>query len=226
MLTRERIDRQLRQARARAAREAAGKAAGEAVHEARKVRANIGTHPPEDVKRLREAANETAACCADCFEPLTPGQSVTLVTRAVEHIPAHPHPLGTKVPAHYRQRLVPICLCCWLVDIAVPKPETWPRTDANKPIDDRHEVRRCRCEGCARPLRIIAHRWKWRRSRLRRLRDRCCCQTCFRRANERRRVRHDQIACEACGEMFTPRQSTARTCSNTCRQRLFRQRHR
>ena len=63
------------------------------------------------------------------------------------------------------------------------------------------------------------------------LRDRCCCESCFRkavlrRANERRRVRRAERACVVCGEMFVPTQSTAKTCSNRCRQALFRQSHR
>lgn len=209
-------DRQLRQARE--AREAAGKAAGESVHEVRKVRANIGLRLPEDVKRLREMANQTAVCCADCFKPLASGQSVTLVERFVEHIPSRINALGMRTVARDCHALVPICLCCWLVNIAA--------TNANEPIDDRHEVRRCHCESCGRPLRVIAHKWKRRHWRLR---DRCCCEACFRkvsnqRANARRRVCHDLVACEACGEMFTPRQSTARTCSNRCRQKLHRER--
>jgi len=39
-----------------------------------------------------------------------------------------------------------------------------------------------------------------------------------------RRVRHREIACEVCGDMFMPKQSTAKTCSDKCRQRLHRQR--
>jgi hypothetical protein len=125
------------------------KAAGEAVRAARKARDAIGTRTGEDVKRLREAASATAAVCADCFEPLASGQSVTLVERFVEHIPAD----------HERWLAVPICLHCWLLDLALPP--WWARnlggTDRRgrdaKPIDHGHQLRRCRCEGCERPLR-------------------------------------------------------------------------
>jgi hypothetical protein len=60
---------------------------------------------------------------------------------------------------------------------------------------------------------------------------RCCCGDCLQRAvrarnNRRRRVRHESMACVVCGTMFVPNQSTARTCGNVCRQRLFRQRKR
>ena len=45
-------------------------------------------------------------------------------------------------------------------------------------------------------------------------------------ARARRRVRHEQIDCAVCGELFTPKRNDAVTCSNRCRQRLFRQRAR
>jgi hypothetical protein len=40
------------------------------------------------------------------------------------------------------------------------------------------------------------------------------------------RVHHDEIACEVCGEMFVPTRSDGKTCSNKCRQKLHRLRHR
>ena len=87
------------------------------------------------------------------------------------------------------------------------------------------EVWRHRCEGCGRPMRVVTRQFH----RLP-LREHCCCADCLhkvtlRRANERRRVRHYEMACEVCGEMFVPKQSTAKTCSNRCRQKLHRERH-
>jgi hypothetical protein len=204
-------------------------AAGEAVRAARKARGAIGTRTGEEVKRLREAANETAVCCADCFAPLAAGQSVTLLRRFVERIPARYLPIAGTIPARDHYLDVPICLRCWLLDLTVPPP--WLhhlrglrlRGREDRPIDQYHTLRRCRCEGCERPLRFVAPSAHWR------LRDRCCCEACFRkatlrRANERRRVRHSKIACVRCGTMFVPKQSTAKTCSNRCRQALFRAR--
>jgi hypothetical protein len=53
--------------------------------------------PPDELKRLRLAANETAAVCADCFAALAPTASVTVKWRFVEHVPMSysPHP-GTQ----------------------------------------------------------------------------------------------------------------------------------
>ena len=85
-------------------------------------------------------------------------------------------------------------------------------------------VERCRCEACGRPLRVRRDR-VWYRT------ERVCCDDCRRsmrnaRARARRRVRHEQIDCAVCGEPFTPKRNDALTCSNRCRQRLFRQRAR
>jgi hypothetical protein len=215
-------------------------ATGEAVRTARKARDAIGTRPAEEVKRLRQAANETAAYCADCFEPLAPGQSATLVCRFLETVPEFTNPISGWVTSAWDRKIdVPICLPCWLVDLAKPPP--WRnlfrgfRQDGRQdsPIAPQDRLRRCRCEGCGRPLRFVATvggpgNWlvaHWR------LRDRCCCEDCFRkatlhRANERRRVRHRQIACVVCKTMFVPTKSTAKTCGNRCRQALFRQNHR
>jgi predicted nucleic acid-binding Zn ribbon protein len=59
--------------------------------------------------------------------------------------------------------------------------------------------------------------------------QRVCCDDCRRsmlNARARARVRHEQIDCAVCGELFTPKRNDAVTCSNRCRQRLFRQRAR
>ena len=206
--------------------------AGEAVRSARVDRGRFRGRSSEEIKALRKAAAETASICADCFEPLPPYASVTRVNRFFEHIPAGVHCLGLIIKAHDRYLPVPICLGCWLSDIAQPSfcfrggsqdgHLDWASPTAGL---DGYEFRRLRCEGCARPLRVLTRRYRRLPLRLR-----CCCFACqhkavLRKANERRRVRHDPQACVECGKMFTPAQSTARTCSNTCRQRQFRQRH-
>jgi hypothetical protein len=90
--------------------------------------------------------------------------------------------------------------------------------------DSVESVKRCRCEACGRPLRV-------KRARVWYQTERVCCDDCRRsmlnaRARARRRVRHEQIDCAVCGELFTPKRNDAVTCSNRCRQRLFRQRAR
>ena len=205
---------------------------GKDVARARKDRDNHGDRPPEEVKRLREAAAETAAVCADCFMPLASTTSVTLTIRWTHHTPMRYNPIGMRVPARDHRRDVPICLPCWLTNLTEPSPllHDFPglrqRGRDHKYIDDWDEVRRHRCEGCGRAMRVVTRRFR----RLP-LRERCCCAQCLykatlRHANERRRVKHHAIACEACGAMFVPTQSTAKTCSNRCRQKLHRQRHR
>jgi hypothetical protein len=63
------------------------------------------------------------------------------------------------------------------------------------------------------------------------LTKRCCCAACLHKAklklaNERRRVLHEERSCVVCEKLFVPAQSMAKTCCNTCRQKLFRQRQR
>jgi hypothetical protein len=204
--------------------------AGEEVRKAREDRDDHGGggRSAEEVKRLREAAAETAVVCADCFQPLAPGASITQVRRWTHHTPAsYPAPgIHIRASDHYLD--VPICLPCWLVSISTP----WWGVLRGMPLRGRDadpfgfdkEVWRHRCEGCGRPMRVVTRQFH----RLP-LREHCCCADCLhkvtlRRANERRRVRHYEIACTVCGTMFVPTQSTAKTCSNRCRQKLHRRR--
>jgi hypothetical protein len=57
--------------------------------------------PPDELKRLRLAAHESAAVCADCFAPLAPTASVTMKERFVEHIPHRYDSLGHHIPARF-----------------------------------------------------------------------------------------------------------------------------
>jgi hypothetical protein len=210
------------------------KAAGREVRQRRETREDYPDRPADEVKRLREEAAESAARCADCFTPLTPQQSVTLVTRAVEHVEGR-YFIGIRVPEHDRRAAMPICLTCWLTEIAAPP--SWlagfrhrnPRAHAIdhpepvRPFD--HVVQRLRCEGCGRLMRVTTKSG----GRLP-ARARCCCAACLRTAtrrrnNERRRVRHQPMRCVVCRAEFVPTQSTAKTCSNKCRQALHRRRH-
>ena len=152
------------------------KAAGLAIRRAREARQDHGGRPADEVKRLREQAAETAAYCADCFTPLAPNQSVTLVSRIIEHVPAAYSGIDTFVPPHDIVRAVPICLSCWLS--SMPNRSPWSL-----------ETRRLRCEGCGRPLRVES-----KPHRRLPLHQRCCCAACLRTAKrrrtyERRRVR-------------------------------------
>ena len=74
------------------------------------------------------------------------------------------------------------------------------------------------CETCARPMYLDGFSWRTRRPLT------CSYQCGYRRKLgrqlARKKVEPATIACVVCGEMFTQRRRDARTCSNTCRQRL------
>ncbi len=207
---------------------------GEAIHRAREDRKKLGGRSAEEIRVLREDAASIASICADCFTPLAPDASVTIVGRFVEHIPAHeePNTILQFFPARDVHLPVPICLNCWLVALADPSLQFHLRrvrqdghvNCASPARSSWSEFRRLRCENCRRPMRV-----ETRQFRRLTLHERCCCAECLhkaklKRANERRRVRHEARPCLACGTLFIPSQSTAKTCSNACRQRLFRQR--
>jgi predicted nucleic acid-binding Zn ribbon protein len=188
-------------------RKSARKAAGADVRRVREDRDDYGARTPDEVRALREQAARSATVCADCFQPLAPDASVTIEGR----------PVLTGRGTKWWQR-VPICLRCWLVNMTPSRRKSW--------ISDQSwfakSLERCRCEACGRPLRVCATRYRTQR---------VCCDDCRRsmlnaRARARRRVRHEQIDCAVCGEPFTPKRNDALTCSNRCRQRLFRQRAR
>jgi hypothetical protein len=174
----------------------------------------------DEIKTLRLAARDRAAVCADCFAPLAPEASVTMRWRFV----------GANAAEHDHLARVPICLHCWLVELMRP-PELyrfrgarpWQQDEAEPRLSSiLNEVRRLRCEGCSRPMRVEVRRIH----RLTRS-ERCCCNQCFRAVvyrfnNQRRRVRHQPIACVVCGTTFTPQKANATTCSGKCRVKLHR----
>ena len=213
------MDREQKQA-FRRAREAEGAD----VRRARKDRADHSARTAAEVRDLREQAARSATVCGDCFQPLAPDASVTMQNRSVR-IPAYDLPYPTRgsghVAEHDEWRRVPICLHCWLVKLT---PARMHNTRFSWTWDSLKSVKRCRCEACGRPLRVNRDR-AWYHT------ERVCCDDCRRsmlnaRARARRRVRHEQIDCAVCGELFTPKRNDAVTCSNRCRQKLHRQRAR
>ena len=124
------------------------------------------------------------------------------------------------MPPRYQR--VPICILCWLDDIAASYFRCG-RGNGSYVLSE--ECQRLRCDGCGRPMRVRSRRWNGPA-----FSERVCCVDCDRkavnaRANERRRVRHTKRACAVCGRQFVPTRSDARTCGNRCRQKLHRERH-
>ena len=83
-----------------------------------------------------------------------------------------------------------------------------------------NEVRNC--EYCSRPVV---------RQRYRRYKQHAfCCNRCesgyySRKQSERRAASRTDMACITCGDLFTPKRSDAVTCSNKCRQKMYRAEH-
>lgn len=192
--------------------------AGKDIRRERKSRKDHGQQSLEQVRDLREQAARSAAVCADCFQPIAPGASVTMVIRRV-HIPAQ-QLFARRDPAYDRKLTVPICLTCWLIDIA-------RHAEA---FSDQHEgqlhclrgLMRFRCDGCGRPIRRYRDRAYHGYQT-----ERVCCTDCHRsvinaRARDHRRVHHDKIKCKVCRKPFMPTRSDAKFCGNTCRQKAFR----
>jgi hypothetical protein len=172
----------------------------------------------DEVKRLRLEARERAAVCADCFAPLAPMASITMKWRLVQHVPEQTFGAYASEQEHFA--MVPICLHCWLVDLERSRrqDEATPRLSSII-----NEVRRLRCEGCRRPMRVEVRLFHRRLSR----RERCCRKDCFRaayrRANNLRRRRIPAAkTCAVCGSVFAPRKSNATTCSGKCRVKKMR----
>ena len=78
------------------------------------------------------------------------------------------------------------------------------------------------CAICGRPMAF-----HFRTIRLRRQPQTCSYQCSYRhklnRQLERKRAERATVACIVCGERFTQQRRDAQTCSNRCRQKLFRQ---
>jgi hypothetical protein len=175
--------------------------------------------------RLSKDVASLKYLCGECFAPLKPWDSVTIERRETS-IPAM---MGFWVGFPIRQLSirVPICLTCWLIGMA--RNRHGSNSTFNLYESGMYRIERCHCAGCGRGVRIDRaswHKW-WRNSPLT---ERVCCSECrrkaeYQRATERRRVRHRKLARQECGEMFIPTRADAVTCSNRCRQRAHRKRH-
>jgi hypothetical protein len=116
------------------------------------------------------------------------------------HIPAFQHVTAGSTKAHDKWLSVGICLLCSFL----PAERTQGRWFQDRvPIEE--VTRRCRCEGCGRPMRLRTRR------RLT-LSVRSCCTDCYGTAvlpqdRERHRVQHEPRPCPVCDEMFTPKRS-------------------
>jgi len=181
---------------------------------------------PDDleIRRLRKRSAKDASLCADCFRPLAPTDSVTMTWR--DGIRTRRDWSGKEIAAYNGTLRVPICLLC---SLTVKDTWQWWR---GVPALFRCElengggfdVRRMRCHGCGRPMRIFRAGWHFGAIPSGQL---VCCTDCHRalmrrRDRERKRVRHDEIICTECGKRFTPQRAGAETCSNRCRQARFR----
>ena len=69
------------------------------------------------------------------------------------------------------------------------------------------------CEGCGQRMRC--HKYDPRT---------VCSDRCAQRVRRRRHRASVRAVCTVCNETFTPKRGDARCCSNTCRQRAYRQR--
>jgi hypothetical protein len=167
--------------------------AGYSVHFDRWANRRLGGRTQKQVDSLISQAAKSATVCANCFRPLSPTDSVTLLWHQFR-----------------RESLkirVPICLICTLNVEPVSEHTSRPYYAWN--------WRRMRCLGCGQPMRIDAS--------VRFGPPRTCCADCARTAeyranNLRRRVTREPKTCPECGNQFTPKRSDAVTCSDRCRQ--------
>jgi hypothetical protein len=157
-------------------------------------------------------AAKSAEICGECFQPLGPTDSATMESRQIG---------GVRQKGTARYVRVPVCLLCTLSNIR---------------MRDALDFFRCRCLGCARPLRLKrpSSRMRWTGDSYVEihtppLNEQTCCADCKRLAKNhrnklRRRVEHEPMICIECGESFVPRRADAVTCSNRCRQAAHRKR--
>jgi hypothetical protein len=182
--------------------------AGRSVRLDRERRDYFGNRTADEVCELRRQAARSGNVCADCFEPLAPTASVTMVGR-----------VSFQDDARDVWLRVPICLCCWLVRVRSDAEWRWNHSGQHwRESRKVAGIVRRRCLGCDRPMRIDESP---------RLVDQVCSENCERKMrNERNRVRrrvdHRPVFCAECGEPFVPKRADAVTCSNRCRQAQHR----
>lgn len=189
---------------------------------ARKQINDSGSRSLPEVRRLRQSAHDSAAVCADCFLPLAPQQSVTIVEREIQTARSrskYPKLMkaftgkATKwIGGRSRSLTVPICLNCWL--LALRKPAwSWEKRQRGEEVEpallEYDKLRRLRCKGCGRPMRVLkaysgVH-----------LAERSFEKTPNKQAWNRLRVANDQW------EFLTLKQST---CCKACHTKALKQR--
>ena len=174
---------------------------GYEISEKREDRAERHGKSIEEVRALWSLTAKSACCCAECFRPLSPMDSVTMEHRVVA---------GSARHGNQRWVRVPVCLLCTLNDIR----HSFMGLDVFYQTPTWH---RARCLNCQRLIRIHG----------RSLNAQVCCTSCKhamknQRNNLRRRVEHARMVCVECGRSFTPKRADAKTCSNRCRQAQHR----
>jgi hypothetical protein len=109
----------------------------------------------------------------------------------------------------------PVCLRCY------------PALSSNQftypPASELADLEQRPCETCARTMYLERRHLFHAHSPL------TCSYQCnyrrkLKRQLERKRVKHETMKCAGCGEMFEPRRNDANTCSNRCRQKVYRER--
>ena len=154
----------------------------------------------------RGQASVTLPACATCGEP---------IVGVVYHVE----------PSYVR----PLCGDCLVLDRAARQSGSSDRSGyvsaagmtqgRDDPADDDPVPDSEPCVVCGRPMAFDCWVAPWV--------NKLCSLACQReRRNARRRVVHQPRLCDGCGESFTPTRSDARFCSNACRQRAYRERHR
>jgi hypothetical protein len=172
-------------------------------------------HSPTAARVLIERAVKDCSLCVVCVQSLAAGQSVTLRRYDIGAWSAGREHVQSWVWA-------PVCLNCTLTRLRpwkAPRQELWQTPWEERPQYE--EFRRFRCRGCGRPVRVASSIKV----------SPCCCAACqqvdrLARNKLRRRVKHQKAKCPVCRKTFVRKRSDAYTCSNRCRQKLFRQEHR
>lgn len=157
-----------------------------------------------DVKQRGRAA-ETCAICAECFRRIPTNATVAIVhSWIVVGSTLIPRRGGSFWKQNHKRLDLPICIECTLT----------------KYSSENAVAESGRCETCERGLR------HWDHSSAPQF-PRACCLACRhlltnKRNRERRRVRMSRCNASS-GEPFTPQRSDAKTCKDSCRQKLYRE---
>jgi len=184
------------------------KAANAAEKQLRETEAALADSRPKSKERALLAfatADAERALRAALRAEKTPRVSCTHCQRKIK--PSEPMIWQWRASWHHR-RSVEVCLRC-----------DRKEHEGEERLADLHQQP---CEICARTMYFDGyHRFHTRRPLT------CSFQCNYRRKLkrqlERKRVEHEPIKCARCGDTFTPRRADAVTCSNRCRQALYRE---